>query len=114
MSCAAVYAPVRKAIAQILLAPGLDGILCTFGHLIVPLNVLRSGVVGNDALANIDHTLLVAAFRSDENEYILPYMCFGINGKGSDEHYLFVRIAMIVGRLRKVYEVGRFSFHHGC
>mmetsp|Transcript_25846 Transcript_25846/g.55611 ORF Transcript_25846/g.55611 Transcript_25846/m.55611 type:complete len:115 (-) Transcript_25846:409-753(-) len=113
MSCAAVYAPVRKAIAQILLAPGLDGILCPLDKVVVPLDVLRSSV-SNDALATIDHTILVAAFRSDENEYILPYTSFGISSEGGNEHYLLVRNAMTVGKYTAVYqEVPSCSFHHG-
>ena len=55
----------------------------------MPLDILCSGV-GNDALANIDHKLLVTAFRSDEHEYILLYAYLGINGEGGNEHYLFV------------------------
>ena len=92
------YAPLQNAIAQILLVTDLEDILCSFEQLVVPLDVLCSGV-RNDALAKIDHALLVAAFRSDKREYIIRYdTAFGISGNGSNEHYCFVRNAMEFGR----------------
>ena len=86
----------------------MSGILCTFDQLIVPLSGLRSGI-SNDAFAQIDHDLLVAAFRSNANEYVLPYMSLGISDEGSDEHYLFIRNAMPFGRHFRAYDVARFT-----
>ena len=75
----------------------------------MPLDVLRSGV-SNDALAKIDHTLLVAAFRSDERESIFCYdTAFGIDGDGSDEQYRFVRNAMRFDTNDRAYELARFT-----
>ena len=75
----------------------------------MPLDVLRSGV-SNDAIVKIDHALLVAAFRSDEREYIMRYdTAFGIDGDGSDEHYIFVHNAMEFGRYDRAYKFAQFT-----
>ena len=92
------YAPLQNAIAQILVVTDLEDIPCSLKQLVVPLDVLCSGV-SNDALAKINHALLVAAFRSEKREYIMHYdTVFGISGNGSNEHYCFVRSAMEFGR----------------
>ena len=72
MLLAVPYAPLRHAVAHLLLAENLHGILCLFDCLVVLLDTLRASV-SNDNVASINHELLVSAFKSDENEYILPY-----------------------------------------
>ena len=50
-----------------LLSSELDGILCSFEQLVVPLDLIPTGV-GNDTLACIDQTLLVTAFTTGEDQ----------------------------------------------
>ena len=92
MPIAVSYESLRHAVAHLLLADNLHGILCSFDCLVMPLDTLRISV-SNFNVASINHELLVSAFKSDENEYILPYSHHGISGDGGNEHYLLVRCA---------------------
>ena len=55
------FSVIRKAVAQILLAPDLDVVLCTFEYIITPLNMLDNAV-DNDEFAQVDHKLMMSAF----------------------------------------------------
>ena len=108
MPLAVLYKLLRHAVAHLLLTEDLHGILCSFDHLVVPLDTLRTSV-SNDNVASINHELLVSAFKSDENEYILPHPHLGISDDGGKEHYLLVRCAMRFGKSKMVYKFGRFT-----
>ena len=110
MSCSPNFLSIQKAVIQVLFAPGLDSILCSFEQLIVPLHLSRDGIY-NDALVHIDQSLLVAVFISGGvKEHIFPYECIGFSNGGRDtQHFLLIRITLVVGKRQKVYEVGRFS-----
>ena len=98
MTLAPAYAPLRQAVAHLLLAADLHGILCSFERLVVPLGILRTSI-SNDNLAPIDHELIVSAFKSDDNEYILPYSYLDISDeKNNEKHYLLVRCAKRFGK----------------
>ena len=89
---------IQTAVAQILLAPDLDGVLCTFDYIITPLNMLCDAA-GNDKFAQVDHKLVMSAFQSDNTEYIIPYKDLGISVEASHVlHYLLVRIGKRVGK----------------
>ena len=109
---APAYAPLRHAVAHLLLADDLCGILCSFDRLVVPLDTLRNSISNNN-VASINHDLLVLAFKSDENEYIIPYSHLGISSEGGGEHYLLVRCAMRFGKSETAYECGRFTKEDG-
>ena len=108
MPLAVSYAPLRYLVAHLLLADNLHGILYSFDRLVVPLNTLRASV-SSDNVASINHDMLVSAFKSDDNEYILPYSHLGISDDGGKEHYLLVRCAMRFGKSKMVYKFGRFT-----
>ena len=74
------FAIIGKAVAQILLAPIFDGVLCTFEHIITPLNMLGN-VVGHDNFVQVDHKLMMSAFQSGDKEYIIPYKNIGISAE---------------------------------
>lgn len=74
----------------------------------MPLDTLRNSI-SNDNGASINHDLLVLAFKSDENEHIIPYSHLGISSKGGGEHYLLVRCAKRFGKSETAYECGRFT-----
>ena len=109
MPLSPMFAVTQRAVAQILLAPDLAGVLCTFEHIITPLNMLGDAV-GNDEFAQVDHKLMMSAFQSGDREYIIPYKDLGISDEASHVlHYLLVRIGKRVSRSRTVYEFGRFT-----
>ena len=63
---APAYAPLRHAVAHLLLADDLCGSLCSFNRLAVLLDTLRNSI-SNESVASINHDMLVLAFKSDEN-----------------------------------------------
>ena len=83
MACLAKqYAPVRHAIAHLLLAPGLEGVICSYDDLISPLNVLN-GDVGHcvDKYALINEPLLRKAFAQkgdSSSNFTLQYSLMNI------------------------------------
>ena len=93
MASPLVYSMLRKAVAHVLLAKELDGILCSFEHLIVPLNTLYGGGT-NDDRARVNQNVLLPAYKCGDNKLILPYKDIGTNDddddeKGSQEHFLY-------------------------
>ena len=109
MSCPPKSVALRKAIAHVLLAPELSGVLCSFDRLIAPLLGLGGGGVSDD-FVKIYCNLLVLAFRGGECQYTLPYLDLGIDEVGSDvSSLLLVRVAQRRGKSDRVYEFGRFS-----
>ena len=109
MSCPPKSVALQKAIAHVLLAPELSGVLCSFNWLITSLLGLGGGGVSDNFL-KINHNLLVSAFRCSEYQYTLPYIDLGINKVGSDvSSLLLVRVAQRRGKSGRVCEFGRFS-----
>ena len=79
-----------------------------------PFGLLRSGV-GNDALARIDQTLLVTAFTTGEDQYILPYStAFGIDCDTGSKHFLLVRVAARLDKSDLVYEFASLTMCAGA
>ena len=114
MSLSPKFAVIQKAVAQVPLAPDLDGVLCTLQlqHIITPLNMLGNGV-GHDDFTQVDHKLMMSAFQSGDEEYIIPYKDLGTSHNTTHVlHYLLVGIGKRVGRSDTVYDSsGSFTIH---
>ena len=89
------YAPVWQATACLLLAPGLEGILCSYDDLISLLNTMHGVRHNINKYALIDEPLLIKFFTWREERtsirYTLNYSQMHIVSSGAEEkQYLHV------------------------
>jgi hypothetical protein len=90
MACLAKqYAPMRHAIAHLLLAPGLEGVICSYSNLISLLNALN-GDIGHcvDKYALINEPLLRKAFArkgDSSSNFTLQYSLMNITVVDANE-----------------------------
>ena len=88
------FAPVRQAVAHLLLAPGLEGILCSYDDLKSPLNTMHGVGHNNNKYALIDEPVLIKSFTwkgETSITYTLNYSEMHIVSSGAEEEqYLYL------------------------
>ena len=101
--------PLRSAVGHLLLAPQLEGKLCTYEQLVAPILAVGGGSL-EDGTVVVDRDLFVGAFKCGESEFVASFEQLKVaDVEDPGDHFLFVRNAKKQGRQGKFYEIARFS-----
>lgn len=101
--------PLRSAVGHLLLAPQLEGKLCTYEQLVAPILAVGGGSLEDGTVA-VDRDMFVGAFKCGESEFVASFEQLKVaDVEDPGDHFLFVRNAKKQGRQGKFYEIARFS-----